>query len=287
LRPGGEDETLGAMMKGYVLAALLAGGLAASGPARSAPLLRVFISAKQSPARTGHKARRMVDDFWAEIVKRGAATSAGLVFPTTIQIHNMDVLVFYGDKVFPARESQRTDLRVYLQRGGGLVALHNTVAGPHAADFAPRLGMTWETNRCHWEGGVVHVRDLDPNHPITRGLKPFVVADELAVGIRLAPTAHVLARGAFRGGPAVPIAWTVETDGQRTVVILLGHNYATFEQPEFRILLCRAMAWAARFDPNTLLLPAERKRFGEAVPAKKASPVGPPAKPAATAASAR
>jgi type 1 glutamine amidotransferase len=132
--------------------------------------------------------------------------------------------------------------------------------------------MTWETNRCHWEGGVVHVRDLDPDHPITRGLKPFIVADELAVGVQLAPNAHVLAKGAFRNGPAVPIVWTVETNGQRTVVILLGHNYATFEQPEFRILLCRAMAWAAKFDPNTLLLPAERKRF-----AKVASPEKKPA----------
>lgn len=225
---------------------------------------RIFISTRQSPARTGHDSRRLTDDFWQEMVKRRAVVSAGLIFPTTAQIHQQDVLVLYGDRVLDLNESQRTDLEVYLQRGGGLVVIHNTVASPGAASLANRLGMRWIPDQSRWEGGVARFTELDADHPITRGLKPFVLAEELGEGVELLPTAHVLAKGGFRDRPATPQFWTVETAGQRTVVILPGHNYAAFEQPEFRVLLLRAMAWAGKFDPDILLLPDELARFSPA-----------------------
>ena len=56
--------------------------------------------------------------------------------------------------------------------------------------------------------------------------------------------------------------WTKEVGRSRVFVSSAGHNYFTFNDPYFRIILLRAMAWTMResFDPFKPLVTAHLER---------------------------
>jgi type 1 glutamine amidotransferase len=56
---------------------------------------------------------------------------------------------------------------------------------------------------------------------------------------------HVLATGIEEGRPQ-PLLWTYERGQGRVFCSILGHYNWTFDDPLFRILLLRAIAWTAR-----------------------------------------
>ncbi len=56
---------------------------------------------------------------------------------------------------------------------------------------------------------------------------------------------HVLAAGLEQGEPR-PLFWTREAGRGRVFVSILGHYSWTFDDPLFRILLLRGIAWSAR-----------------------------------------
>ena len=87
-------------------------------------------------------------------------------------------------------------------------------------------------------------------HPVTEGLEPFTIRDELWNAPGLAEGAEVLASsfsapdqgGTGRWEPAV----LAGRFGQgRTLTVLLGHDAEAMDDPGFRTLLRRAVEWAA------------------------------------------
>ena len=56
---------------------------------------------------------------------------------------------------------------------------------------------------------------------------------------------RVLATG-MEEGAAQPLFWTMEPAQGRVFVSILGHYSWTFDDPLFRILLLRGIAWTAR-----------------------------------------
>ena len=52
-------------------------------------------------------------------------------------------------------------------------------------------------------------------------------------------------------GKAWPVAWTKEVGKGKVFGTILGHNFFAFNDPYFRIMLLRAMAWTMdeSFDP--------------------------------------
>jgi len=65
-------------------------------------------------------------------------------------------------------------------------------------------------------------------------------------------------------GAKQPLFWTREQGGGRVFVSIPGHYSWTFDDPLFRILLLRGLAWTAK-EPvdrfNELVLPGARVRF--------------------------
>jgi hypothetical protein len=63
-------------------------------------------------------------------------------------------------------------------------------------------------------------------------------------------------------GKAWPVMWTTEVGPGRVFVSGSGHNYFTFNDPYFRIILLRAMAWTMNesFDPFKPLVTAHLER---------------------------
>jgi len=105
----------------------------------------------------------------------------------------------------------------------------------------------------------------DARDPITRGLEKLKLVDEAYWNLVGDPRkVHVLAT-AREDGAARPLMWTHEQGKGRVFVSIPGHYTWTFDDPLFRVLLLRGMAWAAG-EPvdrlQDLALPGARLKDG-------------------------
>jgi type 1 glutamine amidotransferase len=163
---------------------------------------------------------------------------------------DVDVLVLY-DLVSETGDSQRANLRAFLEAGRGLVVLHHAIA-----DFG---SWPWWTEQVvggkyllQPEGGrgastYKHDEDLyveaAGNHAITRGLAPLHFHDETYHGMWISPKVNVLLR---TGNPLSdgPVAWIGPYDKSRVVYIQLGHGRFAHENPDYQELVHRAILWS-------------------------------------------
>ena len=127
--------------------------------------------------------------------------------------------------------------------------------------------------------GVRHafpVRIDDADHPITRGMRRFMIHDELWHNASVVPGATVLA-SAFsatdKGGSGKyePVVFVRPFGRGRCFATLLGHDVYSMSQPIFGSLLCRGTEWAAT-GVVTLPLPRHWPTTPAAVAALHATP---------------
>ncbi len=164
-------------------------------------------------------------------------------WPTSLQFQNSDVVVFYWN--FPNfTEQHGKQLDTFLNRGGGLVYLHYAVdATANAEALANRIGMAWKGGSATFRHGRQELDFSGNKHPITEGFEKTVFEDEsywqLTPGIK---KINVLATG-DENGTKIPMLWTTTQGKGRVFVSILGHYNWTFDDPLFRILLLRGIAW--------------------------------------------
>jgi type 1 glutamine amidotransferase/HEAT repeat protein len=245
-------------LKPLVEAAVLVGLALGLGPSRlpaAEPLLRVLLLTGQNNhdwAQTTPKLKAILaasGRFTVELTNRPDLCNANT-------FSRYDVLVSdwnnWGDakiKEWPAQT--REDFLSFIRKGGGLVAVHAGGASFFDwPDYQKVTGGSWGKNTGH---GAIHsfeVKPVDPEHPVTRGLKPFRTADELWHRTAKEPGARVLAT-AFsateRGGSGQdePVLFVTEFGRGRGVTLLLGHQASAMEAAGFQALLLRAAEWAA------------------------------------------
>jgi hypothetical protein len=145
-----------------------------------------------------------------------------------------------------------------------LVLIHYAVNGRGAVDaFAERVGLAWKDGASRFRHGPQELSFPDRKDPIARGFERVKLEDEsywqLGGDVK---RVHVLATGEEEG-QAQPLLWTREQGKGRVFVCVPGHYTWTFDDPLFRVLLLRGMAWAAgepadRFHP--LVFPGARVR---------------------------
>lgn len=165
-------------------------------------------------------------------------------WPSPAQFNEADVIVFYWN--YPEfNEEHGKQLDTFLQRGGGLVYLHYAVdatANPQA--LADRIGLVWKRGSSKFRHGRVELNFSENKHPITQGFEKTVFKDEsywqLVEGTK---EINVLAT-ANEEGNARPMLWTTTEGKGRVFVSILGHYNWTFDDPLFRILLLRGIAWS-------------------------------------------
>jgi putative heme-binding domain-containing protein len=176
----------------------------------------------------------------AENVRVGEAQG----WPTPEQWRTADVVVFYSNN--PGWTAERgAQLDAFLARGGGLVYLHYAVDGHRAPkELAERIGLAWQGGASRFRHGALELTCAP--HPITRGFDKVKFVDESYWNLVGDPKAvQVLATGPEDGSPQ-PLLWTRESGKGRVFVSILGHYTWTFDDPLFRVLLLRGIAWAAR-----------------------------------------
>ncbi len=212
---------------------------------------------------------RYVNDLLPRVPRVTAVPS--MYFPKKDLWERADLVVFY---LWPKKRWDYDLIDAHLKRGGGLVFIHLAVMQGSGEQLARRIGLAWDHRNGATKWSVlptpVTLTEAGRNSPIFRGFPgKFDLADEFYWNLRGDPSA-VTVLATAPAGPAIankplpgpprpedldgkprPVFWTREVGPGRVFVSLVGHNYFTFNDPYFRIILLRAMAWAMRepFDP--------------------------------------
>ena len=202
-------------------------------------------------------------EVWSRLLGKAgkARVSTAMGWPSEEQLRTADVLVFYQKGTWTA--AQAMDIDGVLARGGGLVYLHWAVgAGRETEEKAKRIGLTWKNGQSKFRHGPVKLAfDRKGGHPIVRNFEKVRFHDESYWRLGGDPERiNVLATGMEEGKPW-PLLWTREEGKGRVFVSILGHYSWTFDDPLFRLLILRAIAWAAK-EPvdrfNGVVLPGAR-----------------------------
>ncbi len=210
-------------------------------------------------------------------------------WPTKEQFQEADLIAAFS--VINWSDERNAELKEFLVQGGGFVTIHQScvvqdVAGL-ADDVADLIGLSWNWDTTRWRHGPMNLEIAHTEHPICLGLPPKLYfmdeaywplyGDRSQVNI-LATSKESVGNFALRkkdGKPDFsnmgaiqqkwpeeptkdePMFWTYKYGKGRVYGCILGHYTWTFDDPYFRILLLRGMAWAAgespyRFDPLVL-----------------------------------
>ncbi|HTF88319.1 MAG TPA: PVC-type heme-binding CxxCH protein, partial [Planctomycetota bacterium] len=244
------------------------------GQASAQSPLRVFLRGGPKTHGSGeHDHPAFVAD-WTPLLKaRGAAVDGSLEFPTSEQLARTDVLVLYAAEGGSIHGPDREHLESYLARGGGIVAIHDSVCGDDPQWFKTVIGGAWEHGHAKWATGTtdLYVRDFD--HPITKGVANWRFEDELYTELHMMPEAHVLMAGFQDVFNITPQMWTYEKEKYRAFVAIQGHYRKSFEHDAWRTMLLRGIAWSGKRDVDLLTSPEDR--------ASLAYPTGGPLRPEA------
>lgn len=140
----------------------------------------------------------------------------------------------------------RAALAAHLGGGGGLLGVHTAaICFDDWPEWAAALGGAWRWGRsAHPPVGPVRIRVEAPQHPLVTGLRDFAIEDEVYGFLELVPDVVPLLVGEHSGAEH-PVLWAREHGGGRVVYDALGHHPPSYEVPEHREVVRRAVRWAA------------------------------------------
>ena len=175
------------------------------------------------------------------------------VFPTREQFAAADVMVFYSrNSGWNAGRAALLD--EFQQRGGGVVLLHWAMAGgDDALGYAGRAGIATGAGS-KYRHGEMELNFINADHPITRGFSKLKLIDETYWAFHGNESLlRVLAKATEEGAPQTQL-WAFEKGKGRVFGSIPGHYMWTFDDPLYRVIVLRGIAWAAREkDVNRLL----------------------------------
>jgi putative heme-binding domain-containing protein len=166
-------------------------------------------------------------------------------WPMAKQFETADVIVFYSNN--PGWTAARAkELDAYLQRGGGLVYVHYAVDGHNAVDaLSARIGLAWQGGKSKFRHGPLELDFTGSKHPIARNFRKLSLVDESYWNLAGDPRAIDLLASGLEDKAAQPLLWARQTGKGRVFVSIPGHYTWTFDDPLFRLLLLRGLAWTA------------------------------------------
>jgi len=149
-------------------------------------------------------------------------------------------------------EAARANLQKFIAGGKGLVLVHFACgAFQDWPEFKNIAGRVWDPKlRGHDPYGKFTVEIADPDHEITRGLKPFETSDELYTCLAGDRPIHVLARAKSKVDKKdYPMAFLNTYEKGRVFHCVLGHDVPALSTPGVQGLYRRGTAWAAGLPP--------------------------------------
>ena len=221
---------------------ILAG--ATNPPEKTRPL-RLLLTAGPKDHGPGEHDYPAWQKAWADLLAAGkdVTVETAWEWPKKEQFEKADVLVLYQHGSWNADRAR--DVDGLLARGGGLVLIHWAVdGGRNAREFAQRIGLAG-AGAVGFRHGEIKLEFKTPEHPIARNLDKLTMVDESYWKmLGDLPDNRVLATAVEDGAPR-PQLWTLERGKGRVFVSIPGHYSWSFDDPLFRVVLLRGMAWSA------------------------------------------
>ena len=268
----------GTLLFAQPAAAPKAGGSTGGGvpaiPGQNPNGMRVYIRAGLKTHGPGkHDYPQFLADWSKLLTERGAVVDGSYHSPLGPELEKTDVIVIYKGDAGYLSAPEKSALESFVGRGGGLVAIHDSLCGPDPAYFATLVGGAKKHGETNFtlEAEVAYTI-VDRSHPIMQGIPDFTLKEDEAFysmtwatnpKINVLATAIVAATPtavrAGQAGTVVPQIWTYEHtlpgtgEAARAFVWMQGHNYANFENPIVKTLLLRGIAWAGRKPVNELV----------------------------------
>jgi type 1 glutamine amidotransferase len=213
------------------------------------PLRIVLVAGPKDHAKGEHDYPNW-QKVWSRLLAQAPNTNVetAFEFPKPEQIEDADVLVFYQRGRWDDDRAAAID--PFLARGGGLVYIHWAVDGRgQQAEMAQRIGLSALGGGIKYRHGELKM-DFSPgaDHPITRNLGDIRWMDESYWKLTGDPKQINVLGTAVEDDEPQPLFWTVERGRGRVFVSIPGHYMWTFDDPAFRTVLLRGIAWAGRRD---------------------------------------
>ncbi len=236
------------------LDAVLAG--APDPPAPIKPIEIVLVAGAKDHGHGEHDYPRW-QHVWSRLLNLASevTVSTAWEWPTAEQWENADVLIFYkrGDWAAP----QIGQLDKFLKRGGGAVFIHWACeAGADAGQLANYIGLASDRSQTRYRHGLLDVTFKASSNPILRGFDKTRFHDESYWALVGNPAPLNILATCQEEGKERPLFWTLEyappptpNSGRgtsRVFVSIPGHYSWTFDDPFYRVLLLRGIAWTAR-----------------------------------------
>ncbi len=219
------------------------------------PISVVLVASKQDHGPAQHDYPAWQKN-WHEQLAHAANLVVGdaWLWPTPEQFAHADVLVFY----YWNRDWNDDKLQLldeFLGRGKGIVVLHSaTIGNPMTEKLAERIGLAADSVKTKYLHTPIDLKIVAPtNHPIMRNLPRQIHFIDEPYWPMIGDTnkVDVLATAEVDGG-CWPIMWTFQKDKGRVFASIFGHYTWTWKDPFYRLIVLRAIAWAAGNDPASL-----------------------------------
>ncbi len=185
---------------------------------------------------------------WSDLMSAGKSVtvSTAMQWPTVEQIEAADTIVFFQRGQWDAERTRAID--AHLAAGRGLVYIHWAIeGGSDAPQFAQRIGMASNSKATQYRHGPLDVSFRSgSDHPIARNFEALELIDESYWKLLGDPTKIQTIATVVEAGEVHPMFWTMEPDRGRVFVSIPGHYSWTFDDPLYRTLLLRGIAWSAR-----------------------------------------
>lgn len=184
---------------------------------------------------------------WEELLMAAdnVSVSTAHEFPSEEQLATADVVLFFQKGSFSEQRPAKLD--EYLQRGGGAVYIHWAVNGnDQVTEFSKRIGYASWGGKISFRHGPLTLDIHNTDHPIVRNFEQLQLYDESYWKLTGRPEDVTLLATSTEDGTPTPQMWVAEKGRGRVFVSIPGHYSWTFDDPLFRILMLRGIAWTAK-----------------------------------------
>ncbi len=132
----------------------------------------------------------------------------------------------------------------FVHRGGGFLNLHNSMG--LYPDNGPYLRLVGGRYIGHGPLERFRVEVVDREHPVTRGVEDFSVADEQHTPPYDAERVHLLLRNRSDNGETAAAGWVYEPGKGRLCHLANGHTRESLNHPMYQRLMQNAVRWCLK-----------------------------------------
>lgn len=139
----------------------------------------------------------------------------------------------------------------FVDKGGGFVTFHAATTAFYEWEEFKNISVgAWVEDTWHGKISAAQVFIQNKKHPVTRGMKDFLIEDELWVNAEKNNSFEILGTGSNKdiqekGIEKQPVIMVKQFGKGRIFHTTLGHNVGTMQNAGFQTLMLRGTEWAA------------------------------------------